>query len=200
MPSITPTIPKHRLHNLKTRLCGLVIALSGAAGCHEFPDVFVDELPDSDMVTTTSVEHARLANVTPVQRKRDFAVVRVEPQDGTVAHGPLWFADPLEMKGSNDGQFAVTAEDFYAFPIGIARFVANLAFWPISMMTTRPDSVMCSDGIPRRSTRAGAPEPFDAEPCSGTTIPPDVHEVWIFDESAHHDTENTTTDSRTGDG
>ena len=160
----------------------LPAAMVIGAGCHQFPDVFVDELPDSSMVKTMSSEYARRAEATIAPRTRDFEPIRIEPQDGTVAHGPLWFADPLEMTGSDDGRFAVTVEEFAYFLPGAARWLANIALLPISMVKDPADVVMCSNGRQRRSRECGAPEPYDAEPCHGATLPPDIDDVWTFDE------------------
>ena len=153
--------------------------LSGA--CHDYPNVFRDDLPDSSMVTTVSAEVARQAATTTVSRRRDYEIQSIEPQDGTSAHAPLWLEDPFEMVGSEDGQFAVTGEDFLYFPYGICRFIVNVVVLPVSMAVAPPNTVMCSDGVPRRSPRTGKPEPYDAERCAGTTIPPDVDETWSFE-------------------
>ena len=147
--------------------------------------MFVDDMPDSSMVTTMSAVHARRVKTTPEQRTRDFEPMRVEAQDGVVAHGPLWMEDSSEMVGSDDEQFAVTLEDIVYFNLlGPARFVANILLLPARMVMDPPWTTMCSDGIERRSHESGAPEPYDAERCSGTTMPIDIHETWTFDEQA----------------
>jgi hypothetical protein len=151
-------------------------------GCHKYPDVFLDDLPDSSMVTTASAELTRQSPAEPVTRQRDHEVWVVDPQDGTVAHASLWLEDPYEMVGSEDGRFAVTQEDFLYFPYGICRFIINVAALPVSIVIAPPSTVLCSDGMPRRSPRTGKPAPYDAERCAGTTIPPDVHETWSFEE------------------
>lgn len=143
-------------------------------------------MPDSSMVTTMSAVHARRVKTTPIPRTREFEPVRVEAQDGAVAHGTLWMEDPSEMNGSDDGQFAVTLEDIIYFNlIGPVRFVANVLLLPIRMVMDPPRTIMCSDGIERRSHESGTPQPYDAERCSGTTMPIDIHETWTFDEQAN---------------
>ncbi len=150
------------------------------AGCHEFPDPFLDDLPQSSMVTTMSAYVAREAPVEPVARHRGFEPIRIEAQDGTVAHAPLWMEDPVETVGSNDGQFAATLEDILYFPYGIGKFLANAAFLPGRMILAPPYAVMCSDGIDERDHDTGRPLAHDAERCAGVTTPPDVHETWAF--------------------
>lgn len=166
------------------RVSGALACAGSAAlllgACHKYPDVFLDDLPDSSMVTTASAEMAREAPTTPVSRRRDYEIQSIEPQDGTAAHAPLWLEDPFEMVGDEDGQFAVTQEDFLYFPYGICRFIINVLALPVSMAVAPPSTVMCSDGVPRRSPRTAEPVPYDAERCAGTTIPPDVHETWSF--------------------
>ena len=147
--------------------------------------MFVDDMPDSSMVTTMSAEHARRVKTTTQPRTRDFEPVRIEAQDGAVAHGPLWLEDSSEMNGSNDEQFAVTLEDvIYLNLLGPVRFVANILLLPMRMVMDPPWAIMCSDGMERRSHESGAPEPYDAERCSGMTMPIDIHEAWTFDEQA----------------
>jgi len=150
--------------------------------------VFVDDLPDSSMVTTMSAYRAAQTAAEPTTRQRAFAPTSAEWQDGTVAHGPLWFEDPFVMGGSDDQMFAVTQEDLLYFPYGVCRFIANVALLPLSMWIERPGTVMCSDGVEGRTRDTGARLPYDGEPCSGTTTPPDVHEVWTFDEQSSEDT------------
>lgn len=159
------------------------------AGCHQYPDMFVDDMPDSSMVTTMSAQHARRVKTTPKPRRRDFEPVRLQAQDGAVAHGPLWMEDSSEMKGSDDGQFAVTIEDVIYFNlIGPVRFAANIFLLPVRMVMDPPRAIMCSDGIERRSHESGASAPYDPERCTGTTMPIDIYEAWTFDEQANLDT------------
>ena len=148
--------------------------------------MFVDDMPDSSMVTTMSAEIARRVKTMAEHRTRDFQPVRAEAQDGTVAHGPLWTEDTFEMTGSDDGQFAVTLEEVvYLNLLGPVRFIANMFLLPVSMVMDPPWTIMCSDGIERRSRESGTPEPYDAERCSGTVMPIDIYEAWTFDEQAN---------------
>ncbi len=164
------------------RLAVSVALTVASTGCHEFPSVFIDDLPDSFTVTTASQERARQAEVAPSTRTRGFDSLRIDAQNGTVAHGPLLMEDPIEMQGSQDGQFAVTSEDLLYIPYGLGRYIVNLVLLPVSMVVDPPGSVMCSDGIERRSRVSWLPQPYDAQRCSGTTEPLDVHETWTFHE------------------
>ena len=156
-----------------------------SAGCHQYPDMFIDDMPDSSMFTTTSAQYARRVPTTPEPRQRDFDPVRAEAEDGDVAHGPLWMEDSFEMAGSDDEQYAVTLEDAaYFFPLGPGRFVADILLLPVSILMDPSWTIMCSDGVERRSRESGSPQPYDAERCSGATIPADIHEAWTFDEPA----------------
>lgn len=110
--------------------------------------------------------------------------MRVEAQDGTVVHGPLYMEDPTEMSGSDNGQFAQTAGDLIYYPYTMARFIVNLFLMPGSMVVDPPDTVICSDGVQRRSRVSWLPEPYDAERCTGAAEPIDVYEVWTAGDKA----------------
>ena len=77
---------------------------------------------------------------------RDFSVTQVPVQDGTVLHLPLYFEDPFEDKGSEDGRFAWTGEDYFQILYWRGRFLLNAVAFPISATVTPPWVVMESDG------------------------------------------------------
>ena len=129
-------------------IVGCVVPLN--YGCHQFPNNFVDDLPDSSLITTASRDRARASGAEHVQRTRGFEEVQIDAQDGTVVHGPLYTEDPVEMYGSDDGQFAITHEDFLAFWSTPFRFHLNAALYPISILVTPPYRAMASDGVPSR--------------------------------------------------
>ena len=164
------------------RLLIVVCTVPLTCGCHQYPSNFIDDLPDSSMITTASRERARASEVMQVQRKRGFEVIRIDAQDGTVVHGPLYMEDPVEMYGSADGQFAFTKIDHYLYPYSIGRYFVNLVLMPLSMIVDPPHAVVCSDGIERRSRGSWLPQPYDAERCIGTAELPDIHEAWTFHE------------------
>jgi len=173
--------PNRNCRNSLVVVSGTLVAAS--TGCYQYPDVFLDDLPQSAMVTTASAKAASDATVTPSDRRRQYAQVTIEAHDGTTAHAPLWLEDPFEMAGSDDGQFAVTGEEFLYFPYGMGRFVVNVLLLPVSIVLEPAYTVMCSDGVEGRTRWTGAYEPYDAERCIGVTTPADVHETWSFDET-----------------
>ncbi len=155
----------------------LIVTLS-ASGCHEWPNMFIDDLPLASSATTATMERAMEGESGDPGRTRGFAVAHIETQDGTVVHGPLWFEDPVEMSGSDDGRFAVTFEDYMCGLYCMGRFIVNFGALPLSMVVDPPGAMVCSDGIERRSRISWLPEPYDAERCSGAAEPIDVLEVW----------------------
>jgi hypothetical protein len=189
---------------LKTNVdCRLLIACFAATlsigGCHEFPDVFIDETPPSSLVTTMSAERAKGAgDDIPARRRADFGPIHTEPQDGVVSHGPLWFTIPREMVGSRDEQFAVTVEDYIALPVDLTRLAFSYVLGPLTVALEPPGTIMCSDGRPRRSVASGAVHPFDEERCSGQSTPIDVHEVWMFDVDASSSSSSSLSSSSAG--
>ena len=156
-----------------------LIVISSVSGCHEWPNMFIDDLPLASSATTATMDRAMQADTVDAGSTRGFAVAHIEAQDGTVVHGPLWFEDPVEMAGSDDGRFAVTFEDHVSVFYSFGRFIVNLGALPLSMIVDRPGAMVCSDGIERRSRRSWLPEPYDAERCSGASEPIDLLEVWF---------------------
>ena len=164
----------------------LVLAIVGlaavaVAGCQHTINPFVDDLPAVDEVTTSSVEGARAAPREPSAPRRDFEFVQLYAQDGTVDHWPLWWEDPFEDNGSEDGRFAWTLEDYYAICYGPGRFILNTMAFPISAYVTKPGTVMCSDG---KLSRQRLGYDHDAIPCPGGTMPPiDILEIGTYQEA-----------------
>lgn len=161
------------------------------AGCQHTLNPWLDDLPIVEQVTTASVEGARIAPRKPSAPRRSFAAFRVEPQPGTVSHWPLWWQDPFEDKGSEDGRFAWTAEDYFALAYSPGRFLVNMMGFPASVYLTRPGTVMCSDG---KLSRQRLGYDHDPIPCLGGAMPPiDILEIGTFQEEAPADapTEDT---------
>ncbi len=151
-------------------------------GCRPYPDVSIDDLPQSSMVTTMSARRAIDSTAAAEIRVRPFELSSVDSQDGIVAHGPLWMEDPFEVSGSDDGQFAVTTEDFVYFPLGTCRFIINTLLLPISMVMDPPWTTMCSDGVENQRPETGIRELRDSQRCAGMTTPSDIHDTWAFEQ------------------
>lgn len=115
-------------------------------GCHMVVNPFHDEMASVAAVTTASSRGVREAGVSPREIKPLGEVKAVPAVDGTVTHGPLYFEGPLEDKGSEDGKFAWTSEDFVHPVWWRGRFLVNVALFPISVLVTPPWAVMASDG------------------------------------------------------
>ncbi len=116
-------------------------------GCQLKVDPFKDELAGRQEITTASVEGARTAQTAPAMpRARGYAPFELHAEPEGVTHGPLYFEDPFEDKGSEDGQFAWTGEDYLQLFYWRARYLLNGIFLPVSLVVTPPWTVMESDG------------------------------------------------------
>lgn len=118
------------------------------AGCTQLQQAnpYVDDTRSAGLVTTTSSEGIRAAGRSPVHRQREWEGHQVVYHNNDVTHWPLWFQDPFEDKGSEDGQFAWTWEDYLAMPWSYGRWLANTMLVPVSMAVPQPFTVMASDG------------------------------------------------------
>jgi hypothetical protein len=128
----------------------IVLTIAAGSGCELLVDPLADEWADQAPVTTPSAEAARAAETTPNFQQRDFSPMVTAAESGAVTHGPLYFEDPFEEGGSNDGRYAWTWEDFFYEFLGPGRFVINGVASPVSVVATPPWTVMVSDGRPSR--------------------------------------------------
>jgi hypothetical protein len=155
--------------------------LAATTGCSEIVNPWADDVPKADVVTTASVEGVRTAREDtepPPQRVVNAERMQFRPEDGTVTHWPLWWEDPFVDKGSEDGVFAWTGEDYLAFPYGLGRFLVNTMGFPISAVVQPPWTVMGSDGV---LSRQALGYDHDAEPRPGGVEPPtDVLEIGTY--------------------
>lgn len=124
----------------------LSLLLAMSTGCQILFCPYHDEFAGRAPVTTHSVEIAYQQEAHPEPRQRDFAEAVVNTADGTVLHTPLYFEDSVEDKGSTDGKFAWTWDDFAFVPYWRARFALNAVMFPVSAIVTPPWTVMASDG------------------------------------------------------
>ncbi len=136
-------------------------------GCSLMVCPFHDEFVVHPVDTTTgSVNGVRGSGLAAALRERGHEPTERHAESGTVTHGPLYFEDPFEDKGSEDGQFAWTGEDYLQIFYWRGRFLLNGIAFPVSAVVTPPWTVMCSDG---RLSRQALGYDHDAEPC-----PPDA--------------------------
>ena len=146
--------PEIRMVRLGTHATWLVLfsfaATALTAGCRIMVDRFTDEPANQSPVTTPSVEAARAVSVEPTVSHRDHGVVEVRAEDGMVTHGPLYFEDPFEETGGEDGVFALSGVDYRHLVYGPWRFLTNAVLFPINGVVTPPWLVMTSDGKPSR--------------------------------------------------
>jgi hypothetical protein len=143
-----------------TLLCGMGLAF--LAGCSQMVNRFRDEYAHRPPVTTPSVEAVLAAEVPPsVQERHGDEKLRCAV-DGSITHLPLYFEDPTEESGSENGHFAWTGEDYLWIAYWRVRFMANLIALPVSAVVNPPCQTMVSDG---RRSGCGRGRQFDAEPC-----------------------------------
>ncbi len=128
----------------------LLLAAWWLPGCQLLVDPWRDETTLEPPVTTASAELARAAETKESECPREFAASTIGAADGAVTHGPLYFEDPIEDSGSDNGAFAWTGEDFLQMALGPTRFLINGVFVPVSLVDTPPWMVMSSDGEPSR--------------------------------------------------
>lgn len=111
-------------------------------GVNTFAD---DSYPESHWVTP-SAEGVRASGAVAAVRERGWETASAPLEPMTVPHWPLWWEDPFEDKGSDDGQYAWTYEDFVAMPYCFFRYVLDTVAFPASAIVTLPGTPMVSDG------------------------------------------------------
>jgi len=155
-------------HLLRT---GLVLALvvSLAPGCSMMSNPFRDDLVNSPPVTTPSADGVRTATVSRVAPQRRFQSAIATPMECAVTHAPLYFEDPSEVIGSDDGNFAWTGEDYWSFLAWRGRFLLNLVLFPVNFAETPIWTTMTSDGV--FAPRAPFDELHDAARTAATPVP-----------------------------
>jgi hypothetical protein len=114
------------------------------------PSPFRDEIAAQPPVTTPSMDGVRESGAEPNVPAPIGDPKFVFSVDGTVLHRPLYFEDPREVTGSEDGAFAWTGDDYVYLFTGPVRFLVNAATVPFDMVVYPPSKVMASDGHPSR--------------------------------------------------
>lgn len=126
-------------------LLGLVFAAT--PGCQTMRGPFTDELAHQPPPSTPSADAARATSVERRVTVRAHEKTERSAIDGAVLHGPLYFEDPLEDVSEDDGVFALSGMDYLTLLGSTGRFLANMAFIPVSALVTPPWQWMVSDGI-----------------------------------------------------
>ena len=157
------------MSNRSLRLFG--IALFCISGCNMFNNPFRDTGPSQVVLTHPSVEGYRAIEVAESKPlMRPHQEMTCAPNSGAVTHGPLYFEDPYEEKGSEDGKFAWTSEDYLHVFYWRGRFLLNAVFFPVSAVVQPPwrdvesDGNRPSDGPVTVAEFFGCHQAFDASP------------------------------------
>jgi hypothetical protein len=135
---------------MSKRVALVALAAAGglAAGCGRLNNVFVADSPSvGQPLESLSAADVRGEYAPAAPREREWAKSHVRSADGTVLHGPLWFEDPFEDKGTGHDGYYIGWEDYVAVPYGLARFTLNWLLAPASMIVTPPWTTMESDGV-----------------------------------------------------
>ena len=141
----TRHLTSHRTHVIAT-----VILIGLLTGCAHSSNPWRDDLPATETATTASVQIARGVIAEGTRPDRGFVQLTITPTSGAVTHGPSYWPDPYEDRGSDDGQFRWTGEDYWAAYYGIGCNLVNTVLMPLSAVLTPPDTVMVSDGVSER--------------------------------------------------
>lgn len=146
---------------------GLVVCLLAGA-CNQPPSLnaWRDDSISPAAWSTASEEGVLAAGHEPVLRHRDVPPAYAPMARAEVSHWPLWYEDPFEDKGDEDGQFALTWVDYLAMPYSYARSHLNTIGLPVSIVVQPPWTPMVSDG------QVGPGPNHDATP--GTSADPNA--------------------------
>ena len=133
-----------------TRWPGIVglagVVLLGAAGCAHIHDQYTADSPSLRMPLHSPTAADVTERFAPAEgRHRDWEVAATAPHSPAVPHGPLYFEDPFEDKGTTYA-YRLGWEDWVAMPYSYARFTLNWLALPVSAIVTPPWTPMESDG------------------------------------------------------
>ncbi|MCC7293855.1 MAG: hypothetical protein IT449_17490 [Phycisphaerales bacterium] len=117
------------------------------AGCQNvYENMYVDTQSPHQPVETASSAKLKAMTGKAESRSRGHEAMTSPAADTRVCHGPLYFEDPFESKGSLDGKFAWTLEDHFATVYCGGRWLANTIFLPVSVTVHPIWSTACTDG------------------------------------------------------
>lgn len=122
------------------------VCFVGSGGCAQFNNPFRDPYASNATYTTASVEGFRATPGKPHATRRFETDIVVPAEPVVVTHGPLYFDDPCEERGSENGEFRWGADDYLFFATWRLRFLGNVAALPVNLVITPPWRVMESDG------------------------------------------------------
>jgi hypothetical protein len=124
-----------------------VLALGVGSGCAALHDQFRETGPSITESLDSPTAKVILAHQdTAGARARDWQPSHAPCEEVGVVHGPLYYEDPFEDKGSANDAQCLGGEDIIAAPYGFARFWLNTLGLPVSMVVTPPWTPMLSDG------------------------------------------------------
>lgn len=160
-PALSPS-------HFRTLSAGLCVGLLAGA-CNAPPGVnpWRDDSISPAAWSTPSEQGILAAGHEPVLRHRDVPPAQVPLVADGVPHYPLWFEDPFEDKGDEDGRFALTWVDYLAMPYSYARAHLNMMGWPASAVILPPWVAMVSDGEVGPGPDHDATRGESADPCAG---------------------------------
>ena len=136
-------------HSVSSICAVAVLACLGVllAGCQNvYENMYVDAQSPRGPVETTSSAKLKTMTGETAPRSRGHEPVTSPAADTRVCHGPLYFEDPFESKGSLDGKFAWTLEDYFALGYCGGRWLANTIFLPVTVTVHPIWSTACTDG------------------------------------------------------
>lgn len=127
-----------------TILACFVVVFAGCQNVYE--NMYVDAQSPRGPVETASSAKLKTLTGQAAPRSRGHEAMTSPAADTRVCHGPLYFEDPFESKGSLDGKFAWTLEDHFATVYCGGRWLANTIFLPVSVTVHPIWSTACTDG------------------------------------------------------
>lgn len=145
-------ISERPLHS-KLICCAAWILFCGlTGGCQHLIKPHVDETVLGDDITTATAETIRREVEQPesraqVSRREHWPQLVAIGHSGSVTHWPLWYEDPFEDRGSEDGRFAWTWQDYLAAPASTGRWVVNALALPVTAALIPGVTLMSSDGV-----------------------------------------------------
>lgn len=159
---------RHLISTSAACLAG-AFALGLLTGCARVPNLFAADSPSyrTPLESPTAAD-VQTRFVAPEPRSRQWQQRTVAAKRTDVLHGPLYFEDPFEDKGTGEPH-QLGWGDALAAPYGFSRFTLNWLLAPASMIVTPPWTPLVSDG---RLSRQALGYDHDALPAHHATNEP----------------------------